>query len=345
MWKIVALVLLVLLVVSVLTNLSQLFDSVIPVEGTMTRKAGPRLHEVVLEHNGSRDKVVVISVEGIIASDMGGVPGYGLVEYIRDQFERAADRDEVKAVILKINSPGGEVLASDEIYDLITKFQAESKKPVIAAMSSVAASGGYYVASPCRWIVADEMTITGSIGVIMSTFNFRNLMDKVGVQPIVFKSGRYKDMLSMTRKPEETTPEERKMVQDLIDETFGKFKKVVAEGRQRANKANQNSGESGRKLVADWEQYADGRIFSGEQAYKHGFVDELGNWETAKERALTLAGIRNANFIQYQPEFSFANLFQLFGKSEKTTLKVDLGVSAPAVKPGYLYFLSPSYLH
>jgi protease IV len=343
-WKIVALVLLVLLVVSVVTNVSQLFDSVIPGEVTATRKAGPRLHEAVIEHNDSRNKVVVVSVEGIIASDMGGTPGYGMVEYIRDQFERAADRQDVKAVILKVNSPGGEVLASDEIYDLITKFQADTKKPVIASMSSVAASGGYYVAAPCRWIVADEMTITGSIGVIMSTFNVRNLMDKVGVQPIVFKSGRYKDMLSMTRKPEETTPEERKMMQDLIDETFGKFKKVVAEGRQRSNKMNQGSNQSGQQLVDDWEQYADGRVFSGEQAYKYGFVDELGNWETAKQRALALAGIPDANFVQYQPEFSLANLFQILGKSEKTTLKLDLGLSAPAVKPGYLYFLSPSYL-
>jgi len=345
LWKIVALVLLGLLAVSLFTNLRQMFGSMIPGEAAMTRKAGPRLHETVLEYNDSRNKVAVISVEGIIASDMGGAQGYGMVDYIRDQFERAADRNDVKAVILKINSPGGEVLASDEIYDIIKEFQTDTKKPVIAAMSSIAASGGYYVASPCRWIVADEMTITGSIGVIMSTFNFRNLMDKVGVQPIVFKSGRYKDMLSMTRKPEETTPEERKMMQDLIDETFDKFKKVVSEGRQRASKMNQGSGESGQKLVEGWEQYADGRIFSGEQAYKYGFVDELGNWETAKDRALTLAGIPDANFVQFQPEFSLANLFQILGKSEKTTVKVDLGLSAPAVKPGYMYFLSPSYLH
>ena len=345
LWKIVALVLLVLLGVSLFTNLRQMFGSMLPGEAALTRKAGPRLHETVLEYHDSRNKVAVISVEGLIASDMGGAQGYGMVDYIRDQFERAADRHDVKAVILKINSPGGEVLASDEIYDIITEFQADSKKPVIAAMSSIAASGGYYVAAPCRWIVADEMTITGSIGVIMSTFNLRNLMDKVGVQPIVFKSGRYKDMLSMTRKPEETTPEERKMMQDLIDETFGKFKKVVSEGRARANKMNQGSRETGQKLMEDWEQYADGRIFSGEQAYKYGFVDELGNWETAKERALTLAGIPDANFVQFQPEFSLANLFQILGKSEKTTVKVDLGLSAPAVKPGYMYFLSPSYLH
>ena len=106
---------------------------------------------------------------------------------------------------------------------------------------------------------------------------------------------------------------------------------------------NQGSRDAGQKLVeGGWEQrgWSD---FSGEQAYKYGFVDELGNWETAKERALTLAGISDANFMQFQPEFSLANLFQILGKSEKTTLKVDLGLSAPAVEPGYMYFLSPSY--
>ena len=344
-WKIVALVLLVLLVVSLFTNFRQMFGSVLTGDTSpMMRKAGPRLHEVMLEYNDSRNKVAVISVEGIIASNLGG-GGYGMVEYIRDQFEKAAQKDDVKAVILRINSPGGEVLASDEIYDIITQFQQEHRKPVIAAMSSVAASGGYYVAAPCRWIVADEMTITGSIGVIMSTLNFRGLMDKVGIQPTVYKSGRYKDMLSATRKPDETSPEERKMVQDLIDETFGKFKKVVADGRQRANKSNQSSQESGQVLVKNWEEYADGRIFSGEQAYEYGFVDELGNWETAKDRALKLAGIEDANYIEFQQEFSIANLFQILGKSEKTSVKIDLGVNAPAVKPGYLYFLAPSYLH
>lgn len=342
MWKIVALVLLVLLVVSLFTNFSQMFGTVIQGHGPI-RSAGPRLQEVTLEHNDSSHKVAVIPIEGIISSGMIGA-GYSMTDFIRDQFQRAADRNDIKAVLLKINSPGGEVLASDEIYDIITEFQAESKKPVVAAMSSVAASGGYYVAAPCRWIVADEMTITGSIGVIMSTFNFRGLMDKVGVQPTVYKSGRYKDMLSATRRPEETTPQEQKMVQDLIDETFSKFKKVVENGRHRANNMNQSSKDSGQTLVEDWEQYADGRIFSGEQAYKYGFVDELGNWDTAKKRALKLAGIEDANFVQFQQEFSLANLFQILGKSEKTTIKVDVGLAAPPVKPGYLYFLSPTYL-
>jgi protease IV len=339
MWKVIALVLLVLLVVSLFSNLSSLLTGKGPIAH---RTAGPPLEEVVLEYNHSPNKVVVISVEGIIG-DMG--EGYSMVEYIRDQFERAEKRKDVKAVLLRINSPGGEVLASDQIYDIINEFEKNTKKPVIAAMSSVAASGGYYVAAPCRWIVADEMTITGSIGVIMSTFNVRGLLDKVGVQPQVYKSGRYKDMLSMTRRETEIPPEERKIIQDLIDETFEKFKKVVAEGRQQANKLNKGKDEAGKTLVSDWEQYADGRIFSGEQAFKYGFVDELGNWETAKDRVLKLAEIDHANFIEYRQQFSLANLFQIFGKAEKNTVKIDLGFTAPQVKPGYLYFLSPTYLH
>jgi protease-4 len=339
MWKIIALVLLVLLIVSLFSNLSSLLTGKTPMAA---RKAGPPLEEVVLEYNHSRNKVVVISVEGVIA-EMGS--SYSMVEFIRDQFERAENRADVKAVILRINSPGGEVLASDKIYDIVTEFQTKSKKPVVAAMGSLAASGGYYVAAPCQWIVADEMTITGSIGVILGTFNVRGLLDKVGVQPQIYKSGRYKDMLGMTRREADIPPEERQMIQDLIDETFGKFKKIVAEGRQQANKLNKGKESPGKALVTDWEQYADGRIFSGEQAYKHGFVDELGNWDTAKERALKLAEIGHANFVEYRQQFSLANIFQILGSAQKTTVKLDLGVTAPQVKPGYMYFLSPTYLH
>jgi protease-4 len=342
-WRVVALVLFILLIVSLVTNLRHMFGSMLTGSRGFVRSAGPRLEEVTIEYSHSPDKIVVISVEGIISGDILGPGHYTMVEYIRDQFEKA-EKSDVKAVILKINSPGGEVMASDEIYSLIKKFQDETKKPVIASMNSVAASGGYYVAAPCRWIVADEMTITGSIGVIMSTFNFRGLLDKVGVQPEVYKSGRYKDMLSGTRKESEITPAERKMIQDLIDETFQKFKKVVADGRDYSNGLNKSKGSPGKTLNTDWEDYADGRILSGDQAYKLGFVDELGNWDTAKKRALDLAGIKDANVVEYQQEFRLSDLFQIFGKAEKSSLKVDVGLTAPLVKPGYLYFLSPTYV-
>jgi protease-4 len=245
-------------------------------------------------------------------------------------------------VLFRINSPGGEVLASDRIYEIVRDFQDECDKPVVAVMGAVAASGGYYVAAPCNWIVAHELTITGSIGVIMQGYNLRNLMDKVGVQPMVFKSGKHKDMLSYDKREEDITPEERKMVQDLIDETFGRFKKIVREGRdlERRNKPG-----DGKALSDDWEEQADGRILSGTQAIGQGFVDELGDLDTATDRALTLAGHADADLIQYREPMNLASLFRLFGKSETKEIKIDLGVDLPKLKAGRLYFLSPLLLY
>src|SRR5262245_27387494 len=144
-----------------------------------------RLQEVTLEHNRGSDKIAVIPVEGIITSSGVDGPGYNMVRLIEDQLKLAAKDDRVKAVLLKVNSPGGEVLASDDIYNAILKFQNEHNKPVVASMGSLAASGGYYVSAPCRWIVANELTITGSIGVIMHGYNYRGLMNKVGLRPMV----------------------------------------------------------------------------------------------------------------------------------------------------------------
>jgi protease-4 len=234
------------------------------------------------------------------------------------------------------------VLASDDIYRAIADFEKEYKKPVVASMGGLAASGGYYVSAPCRWIVANELTITGSIGVIMHSYNYRGLLNKVGVRPEVFKSGKFKDMLSGEKDEEDILPEEKQMVQSLIDETFARFKKVVAEGRENASE--QNSGE-GRHLADNWEDYADGRVLSGKQAYELGFVDELGNFETAVERARQLARIKDANLVQYQRPFDFGNLFRLFGESESRAVKIDLGMQLPKLQVGRLYFLSPTVVH
>src|SRR6185369_10962649 len=160
-----------------------------------------------------------------------------------------------------------------------------SRKPVIAAMGSLAASGGYYVSAPCQWIVANEMTITGSIGVIMHGYNFRGLMDKVGVRPETFKSGKFKDMLSPDKREEDITQEERDMIQAMVNETFGKFKSIVAEGRGKAAKRNTGLAETGRALDDNWQRFADGRILSGKEALQYGFVDELGNFDVAVARA------------------------------------------------------------
>jgi len=297
---------------------------------------------VTLRDNDSDNKIVAIDLSGLIASFSVDASGNNMVESLRRQFKWAREDDAVKAVLFRINSPGGEVLASDRIYEIIRNFQDECDKPVVAVMGALAASGGYYVAAPCNWIVAHELTITGSIGVIMQGYNLRNLMDKVGVRPMVFKSGKHKDMLSFDKLEADITPEERKMVQDLIDETFGRFKKIVREGRdlERRNKPG-----DGKALSDDWEEQADGRILSGTQAIGQGFVDELGDLDTATERALKLAGHADANLIQYREPMNLASLFRLFGKSEPKSIKVDLGVDLPQLKAGRLYFLSPLLLY
>ena len=282
-------------------------------------------------------------MDGLITSRAIDQGGYSMVDVIKAQLKRAEEDDKVKAVILKVDSPGGEVLASDEISRAISEFQTKPHgKPVVCSMGSLAASGGYYVSAPCRWIVANDLTITGSIGVIMSTWNYRRLMDKVGVRPETFKSGKYKDMLSGTREPDSITQEERDMVQALINETYGKFKSVVATGRKWAQAKNKDKG---RALTEDWADYADGRILSGTEAFKLGFVDELGTFEDAVKRAKNIAGIQNANLIEYQQRFDISDLFRLFGQTESKAVKVDLGLETPKLQAGQLYFLSPTFLH
>jgi protease-4 len=193
--------------------------------------------------------------------------------------------------------------------------------------------------------VANELTLTGSIGVIMQSFNYRGLLDKVGLYPHVFKSGRFKDMLSGAKKPTEVDPEETRMIQDMVDETFNKFKSVVSEGRRRAAKENQGDG---RALVENWTDYADGRVLTGKQAHEFGFVDELGTFDTAVKRAKLLAGLSAdapASVIRYQLIFDLSSLFSLFGEAKAKSIKLDLGMDLPKLEAGRPYFLSPTFIH
>jgi protease-4 len=344
---VLALVLLVFLAISVILNIGHFAGNLLRGRtAKYTRTVGPRLEEVIYEDNDSANKIAIVEVNGIISGGMIDQSGFNLVDIIKAQLHRAEEDDRVKAVLLKVDSPGGEVLASDDIYRAIKDFQERAHKPVVASMGSLAASGGYYVSSPCRWIVANELTITGSIGVIMSSWNYRGLMDKVGVLPQVFKSGKYKDMLSGSREPDSITPEERAMLQSLIDETFAKFKGVVQEGRGQAYDKNKSNKDKGHALSDDWQDYADGRILSGSDALKLGFVDQLGGFDDAIERTKSLVGISQANLIQYQQRFDLSDIFRLFGKSDANgKIKVDLGMDMPKLQAGKLYFLSPTFLH
>ena len=311
------------------------------------REVGPKLEECLLEDNDSQNKIAVITVDGIISGHVDDESGNNLVDVIQAQLDRASDDKRVKAVILKVDSPGGEVLASDEIYNAIRAFESDEAddhgkpgrkgKPVICSMGSLAASGGYYISSGCRWIVANELTITGSIGVIMHGWNYRGLMDKVGVAPMTFKSGKFKDMLSGEREPSEIPPEERAMVQGLIDETYGKFTNVVAEGRSAAHALNKKDGAA---LAEDWLNYADGRVLSGSQALDLGLVDELGDFDDTVDRALEITHLDSANLVEYRERYDLSNFLSMFGQSGKAhDIKLDLGVEAPKLQAGLMYFL------
>jgi protease-4 len=349
-WMVVALVLFVLLAFSLFGNLTQFVSHALNfgggfnrgLKGATARDAGPRLDEVTLEDNDSKFKIAVVTVDGIITGHTADSSGNNLVEVIKAQLARAKDDSHVKAVILKVDSPGGEVMASDEINKLIANFQIDSRKPVICSMGSLAASGGYYISAPCRWIVANELTITGSIGVIMHGYNYRGLMDKLGVAPMTYKSGKFKDMLSPDRSTNEIPPEEHAMVQGLIDETYQKFKSVVADGREKAHDKNKTEGKA---LALDWANYADGRVVSGTEALTLGFVDELGDFDTAVDRAEKIAHISDANLVEYRERYDISDFLSMFGQSGKVhDIKLDLGIEVPNLKAGYLYFLSPTFV-
>jgi len=339
-----SLILLCLLGLSVLANFGQLASTFITVPGThYSHVVGPKLEEVLIQEKDGADKIAVIDLDGVITGQAIDQGGFSRVEVVRAELKRAEEDHRVKAVILKIDSPGGEVLASDDLNRSIVEFQKRSDKPVIASMGNVAASGGYYVAVGSRWIVANELTITGSIGVIMHAWNYRGLMDKVGVRPEVYKSGKFKDMLSGEREPGEIPPEEREMMQSMINQTYARFKSVVASGRQQSKAKNKEDGEA---LDPDWADYADGRVLTGSEALKLGFVDELGNFEDAVKRAEKIAGIEEANVVQYQQRYDFSDFLRLFGSSEAKVVKVDLGMDGPRSKlqTGQLYYLAPSFL-
>jgi protease-4 len=331
-----AIILLVLVALGGLLVIGPFVVGVFSLDGARTLSAGPRLQEVVVENNHAKEKIALVEVQGIIFGGSLEPGAYGPVELVRRQLEAAAKDDNVRAVILRVNTPGGEVLAADELNRAISEFQEKNHKPVIASLASLAASGGYYVSAPCHWIVAHELTITGSIGVIMHGYNYRSLMDKVGLRPEVYKSGRFKDMLSGDRELSQISPEERQMLQKLVDDAYGRFKAMVAEGRQKAYQRNQSQGK---KLVDQWEEYADGRVLSGKQAFDLGFVDELGNFKTAFNRAKQVAELKKANLVQYRIPFDLGSLFRLFGQTDARTVKLDLGVDLPRLEVGQLYFL------
>lgn len=283
----------------------------------------PSFEEEVVDGSASSgNKIALIDLTGIISSSIEGQVGETMVEDMIGKLRQAREDDSIRAIVLHIDSPGGEVNASDIIYHEVVKTRAV--KPVIVFMGSVAASGGYYVAVGGDYIMASDLTITGSIGVILQTLNYKDLIQKIGVKSVTFKSGRYKDLLNGAR---DMTPEEEKLVQDMIDSTYGKFVGLVAKER----KLNVDDLRNG---------IADGRILSGEQAREAKLIDGLGYQEDAIAKAKERAKIKDAQVVRLRPRFSFAQLFRIFGKTDVTHIKIAVGPETLSLETGKLYFLS-----
>ncbi len=278
--------------------------------------------------DGSDDKIALIYLRGIITNAEPGSIGETAIDDLRIQLKQAASDEKVKAVVLYIDSPGGEVTASDMIYNAVRRVRDDAKKPVVVYMGALAASGGYYVACGGSWLIANDTTFTGSIGVIMQTLNYQALFDKVGLQMQTFKSGKFKDMLSGSRQP---TDEEKAYVQGLVMQTYGKFVGIVA--RERGLPEDQ--------LRAG---IADGRVVSGKDALDEKLINGLGEVEDAYAKAMELAHAPGAAVVKYQSSFAFGKLFRLLGQSEKSKIEVNLSNSiVPKLEAGRMYYLPSFY--
>jgi protease-4 len=254
-------------------------------------------------------KVAVVELEGIIVQ----------AEPIVRELNEHRENPSVRAVVIRVNSPGGVVAPTQEIYSAIQRLR-KSGKPVVASLGSVAASGGYYVATAADRIYANPGTLTGSIGVIMQVANMEGLLKKVGVDFVVVKAGQYKDIGNFARA---MTPEERRMLQSLLDDVYDQFVDAVARGRKLDK--------------ATVESFADGRVVSGQQAKQLKMIDALGGLDEAIEGAATLAGLPpKPRLILPRKRFSLSDL-----------LKDQLGLPLPDARqlfPGFPAFKTPLYL-
>ncbi len=256
-------------------------------------------------HTASKEGVGLIEVKGMILDSK---------ETVR-QLRYFLKKETVKAVVLRVDSPGGIVGPSQEIYAEVKKFAA--KKKIIVSMGSLAASGGYYISAPSTMIYANPGTITASIGVILKLSNIEALMDKIGIKSHTLKTGKYKDSGSPLRK---FSDEDRAMLQSVIDNTHEQFIKAVAEGRKLP--------------IDDVRKIADGRILSGEQAMGHKLVDRLGTLQDAIEEAGRQAGITGEPELLLPPKKKI-NYMDLLVEGAEGTFNGPMGRAAGGMKMMY----------
>jgi protease-4 len=313
------------------------FLSIVLITGTLAA-CSPQIHldflgqeklaEVVLVPGPANEKILMIDVEGMISS----IVNTGLfsreknaVSRVYERLGRAAADPAIKAVILRLDTPGGEVTASDIIYHEILNFKERTRKPVVGLMMGIAASGGYYIA--CDLIKAHPTTLTGSIGVISIFPNVGDLMAKVGVKVNVIKSGEAKDSGGPFR---DMTVEERKIFQAIIDEYYQDFLSAV-------------SGNRKEKIAAeDLRTIADGRVYTAQQALRLKLIDEIGYFDDAFKKTLSLAGLKSARLVSYTyyplaKTNIYAGQLGEFSPLDKKVLESYLAI----LKTGFYYLWLP----
>ena len=288
------------------------------------------LEETTVEGEG-RDKVLLVDISSVI-TDLPTRHAFGLIEEestvgrVQSELKKAAKDERVKALVLRINSPAGGVTASDEVYGELVGFKREHKVPVVAALGDLAASGGYYVACAADQVVAHPTTVTGSIGVILVNLNLEGLLGKIGVRNETFKAGEHKDLLSPLRG---ATPEERRIVQSILDSLHARFVAVVREARPKL--------DTGRLA-----ELTDGRIFDASQALAAGLVDRIGGLRDAIDVAKRSAGLETARVVMYRrADERRENIYSRAGSpAQVNLLPVDLGALGGG-GPRFMYLWAP----
>jgi len=323
------------LIFSVALNAVQFGASVVSLDESSMQEVKPRVKfGEQLEQAGkakSSDRIVQIDIDGIItSSEIGGGlfdKGLPMLSNIKRALEQAADDKRVKAIVLHINSPGGEVTASDILYAAVKA--AAAKKPVVVYMDSMAASGGYYISCGATKIVASATTLTGSISVIMESYSYHGLFEKVGLGTNTFASGAFKDTLSGARPMRE---DEKAYIQNLVAQMYDRFLGIVAEAR----KLDKNLLKT---------TVADGRVLLGAEALQSKLVDQIGYIEDAYALARQLSSAPDAMVVKYRRS---VGLFDVLGMAEASAgkrIEVDvLGHMMPRLEPGRAYYLPGSFV-
>lgn len=302
------------------TNTTSFFDEIF--------SSDDRFYEEVMEGDNPLSKIAVFDLEGTILDTGETTSVWSTATYNHRTFlkklKMAANDSTIKGVVIRVNSPGGGVLESAEIYEEILKIK-EAEKPVYISMGSMAASGGYYISAPADKIYASPETLTGSLGVIMQGINYGKLAERYGVEFETIKSGPYKDIMSPTR---EMTKSEREILQSMVDNMYDEFVRIIAEGRNMSEK--------------EVRKIADGRIYDGRQAVEVHLVDELGRLDDAIAGMKADLGLKNAQVIRYTDSPSFGSFLsvgaeKIFGMDTEAAILKKVLTSSNSPRLMYLY--------